>query len=76
LRYADWRAVVARVAARQLQQRESSLFPQLIGHIALGAAVAAYEQWLVDDNAELEVVMATAFNALQFHSAFDAGGDP
>ncbi|MFI5054136.1 MAG: mycofactocin system transcriptional regulator [Acidimicrobiia bacterium] len=73
LRYADWRGVVARFAARQLHQVEHSLLPQLVGHVALGAAVAAYEQWLADEGADLEVFMADAFNALRFDFAGDAG---
>jgi mycofactocin system transcriptional regulator len=76
LRYADWRAVVARFASRRLHQPESSLLPQLVGYLALGAAVAAYEQWLANEAAELEVVMAAAFDALQSQVAFDAGGGP
>jgi mycofactocin system transcriptional regulator len=75
LRYADWRGVVARFAARQLHRPAHSLLPQLVGHVALGAAVAAYEQWLADVDADLEVVMAAAFAALQFHFAVDAGAD-
>lgn len=73
LRYADWRGVVARFAARQLHQPEHSLVPQLVGHVALAAAVAAYEQWLADDDADLEVVMAAAFAALEFRFVVDAG---
>jgi TetR/AcrR family transcriptional regulator, regulator of mycofactocin system len=75
LRYADWRGVVAKFAARQLRRPEPSLLPQLVGHVALAAAVAAYEQWLADDDADLEVVMAAAFAALQFRFAVDTGAD-
>jgi mycofactocin system transcriptional regulator len=64
LRYADWRAVVARFAARQLRQPVSALAPQLIGHVALGAAVAAYEQWLADDRADLATLLGEAFASL------------
>jgi mycofactocin system transcriptional regulator len=75
LRYADWRRVVARFAARRLHQPEHSMLPQLVGHVALGAAVTAYEQWLADEDAELEALMAASFAALQFHVRVGGGGD-
>ena len=64
LRYADWRGVVARHAARCLDQPESSRAVQLVAHVALGAATAAYEQWLADEAADLEAELTAAFNAL------------
>jgi mycofactocin system transcriptional regulator len=64
LRYADWRNVVARFAARRLKQRADALLPQLIGHLALGAAVTAYEQWLADESTDLRRLLKAAFGAL------------
>jgi mycofactocin system transcriptional regulator len=64
LRYADWRGVVARFAARRLKRPVDALLPQLIGHLALGAAVTAYEQWLADESADLRRLLKTAFGAL------------
>ena len=64
LRYADWRAVVARFAARRLDAPVGALGPQLIGHVALGAAVAAYEQWLGDESADLGALLRTAFRSI------------
>ena len=64
LRYADWRGVVARFAARRLKQSADALLPQLVGHLALGAAVTAYEQWLADESADLPQLMTAAFGAL------------
>ena len=61
LRYADWRAVVARFAARRLGAPVEALLPQLIGHLSLGSAVAAYERWLADDRADLAALLAEAF---------------
>ena len=61
LRYADWRGVVARFAARRLDEPVEAPLPQLIGHLALGTAVAAYEQWLADETARLAVLLADAF---------------
>ena len=61
LRYAEWRNVVARFAARRLGEPVDGLRPQLIGHLALGSAVAAYERWLADEGADLGVLLAEAF---------------
>ncbi|HKY75305.1 MAG TPA: mycofactocin system transcriptional regulator, partial [Acidimicrobiia bacterium] len=67
LRYADWRGVVARFAARRLRMPVDDLLPQLIGHLALGAAVTAYEQWLADESADLPRLLSTAFGALDLN---------
>jgi len=64
LRYADWRNVVARFAARRLRQPVDALLPQLVGHLALGAALAAYGQWLADESADLPALLVAAFSAL------------
>jgi hypothetical protein len=37
----------------------------LVGHLALGAAVAAYEQWLADESADLPRLLSAAFDALE-----------
>ncbi|MFD7205471.1 mycofactocin system transcriptional regulator [Streptomyces sp. NPDC059893] len=49
LRYASWRAVVAEFAAHRLGQPHDALLPQLVAHVCLGASVAAYQQWLRQD---------------------------
>ena len=64
LRYADWRGVVSRYAARRLGRGEDELLPQLVGHVSLGAAVAAYEQWLADESSDLGALLQAAFGAL------------
>ena len=61
LRYADWRGVVARFAARRLDQPQDAALPQLIGHLALGSAVAAYEQWLAEPGSDLPALLTGAF---------------
>jgi mycofactocin system transcriptional regulator len=68
LRYAEWRNVVARFAARRLDQPVAALLPQLIGHVSLGAAVTAYEQWLADESADLAGLLTAAFGALDLAS--------
>jgi mycofactocin system transcriptional regulator len=65
LRYADWRAVVARFVAARTGATEGDALPQLVGHVALGVAVASYEQWLADPDADLESVMAASFAQLR-----------
>jgi mycofactocin system transcriptional regulator len=64
LRYADWRGIVARFAARRLRMGADDLFPRLIGHLALGSAVAAYEQWLKDPTSDLGDLLASTFDTL------------
>jgi TetR/AcrR family transcriptional regulator, regulator of mycofactocin system len=73
LRYADWRGVVARFAARRLGQPVDGLRAQLIGHLSLGSAVAAYERWLADESADLGVLLAEAFRLWRLSPAFGAG---
>jgi mycofactocin system transcriptional regulator len=63
-RYAAWRGVVARFAAARLKVPADSLPPQLVGHLALGAAVAAYEQWLQDGTADLAQLLSAAFRSV------------
>ena len=65
LRYAEWRAVVARFAAPRLQAPVDDLGPQLVAHVALAAAVASYEQWLRDERSDLTALLAQAFAALE-----------
>lgn len=64
LRYAEWRGVVARFVARRSGAAVDSLVPQLVGHVVLGAAVAAYERWLSDDSADLGSLLAAALGAV------------
>lgn len=64
LRYAAWRDVVACFAARRLDLPVDALAPQLVGHVALAAAVASYEQWLRDDGSDLSELLSAAFAAL------------
>src|SRR2546421_401473 len=53
LRFAAWQQVVAEFAAERLGQPPGALGPQAIAHAVLGVAVAAYEQWLPDEGADL-----------------------
>jgi TetR/AcrR family transcriptional regulator, regulator of mycofactocin system len=73
LRFADWRDVIAEFVAERTGQRPDSLAPQAIAYAVLGVAVAAYEQWLDDENAELGVLLDSAMR--QLAGAF-AGSTP
>ena len=64
LRYAQWRRAVDEFAAARLGQDPEDLLPRTIGHCALGAALASYEQWLRDDDADLSLLLDRAFRAL------------
>ena len=65
LRNAEWAAVVSRYAARRLNAPVDDLGPQLAGHVALGAASAAYEQWLLDESSDLDALIHRAFTMVQ-----------
>jgi mycofactocin system transcriptional regulator len=64
LRFAAWRDVVAEFAAERTEQRPDSLAPQAIAHAVLGVAIAAYEQWLDDEAADLGVLLDSAMREL------------
>jgi mycofactocin system transcriptional regulator len=64
LRYADWRAVLAGFVGERLGRPADSLVPQTIAHATLGVAVAAYEQWLRHDGAELTALLDEAMREL------------
>ena len=76
LRYARWRAVVAGFAARRLRRSDDELWPQLVGHVALGAAVAAYERWLVDESEDLPALLSAAFDAVALRLPDQDGSTP
>src|SRR3954453_14644012 len=53
LMYARWRDVVTRFVADRTGEKPDDLHPRLVGHTALAAAVAAYEQWLAEPGTDL-----------------------
>jgi TetR/AcrR family transcriptional regulator, regulator of mycofactocin system len=62
--YATWRGAIVEFAARRLNQDEGAILPRTIGYCALGAAMAAYEQWLHDEDALLDELLEQSFSAL------------
>lgn len=64
LRFVQWRRVIADFAAARLGLAPDDLFPTVLGHCALGAALAAYEAWLRDDSADLTTLLDAALGVL------------
>lgn len=62
LRYERWRAVIAGYAARRLGCDESAFAPHVVGHLALGASLAAYEQWLRAPESDLLTLLDAALS--------------
>ncbi|MEH3156174.1 MAG: mycofactocin system transcriptional regulator [Gordonia paraffinivorans] len=54
LMYAGWRQVVADYVAGVTDERPGDHRPQTIAWLLLGVALAAYGQWLADDDADLD----------------------
>jgi len=71
LRYAAWREVIAEFAGQRLGQPPGALAPRTVAYAALGVAVAAYEQWLESDGAELSELLDRAMRELA--AAFGPG---
>jgi hypothetical protein len=61
LRYAEWRQVIAEFVADRLDLRPDDLPPQTIAWACLGICLAAYEQWLERDDADLVKTFEVAF---------------
>jgi TetR/AcrR family transcriptional regulator, regulator of mycofactocin system len=68
LRYAAWRQVITEFVAGRIGQRPDALTPRTIGYVALGVAIAAYEQWLETEHADLGELLDAAMR--QVDAAF------
>ena len=64
LRDAQWRQVVCEFVAGRLVAPVGSLLVQTIGYASLAAAIAAYDVWLTQDDADLLDLLDTAFRDL------------
>jgi mycofactocin system transcriptional regulator len=73
LRYAAWRQVLAEYVGHRMGMPEDSLAPQTIAYAVLGVAIAAYEQWLRHEDADLIHLLDTAMRELA--STFSASSD-
>jgi mycofactocin system transcriptional regulator len=63
LRFAEWRQVIADFVAGRTGQPSCTLLPQTIAYASLGAAIAAYEQWLHADG-DLTTLLDDAMRGL------------
>lgn len=54
VRYRAWRDVVAEFVARRLEQETDELIPTLVGHMALGASMAAFARWVDHPDEDIE----------------------
>ncbi|MFC0247081.1 mycofactocin system transcriptional regulator [Citricoccus parietis] len=64
VKFLDWRRVIAEFTARRLDLEPTSFFPELVGEVALSAAVAAYRQWIPSPDTDLSTFIDTAFAAI------------
>jgi mycofactocin system transcriptional regulator len=64
LRYAEWRGVVSDFAAQRLGVAPDAIEPTAIGWVFLGASLAAYEQWLREDDSDLVELLDCAFRLI------------
>lgn len=67
--YAEWRAVIAAFVARRLDRPVDDLLPQLAGRVSLAVAVASYETWLRDPDADLLELLDSAMGQLRAYLA-------
>jgi len=61
LRYAGWRQVIAEFVAARTGAGADDLQPQAISWACLGLCLAAYEQWLAHEDADLLALIDEAF---------------
>jgi len=74
LMYARWREVVTAFVAERTGCKPVELLPRLVGHTALAAAVAAYEQWLAEPGTPLADLLDQAMRHLS-HGLAPTGED-
>ncbi|MBO0805756.1 MAG: mycofactocin system transcriptional regulator [Nocardiopsaceae bacterium] len=64
LRFTAWRQVIAEFVAARTGRVGDELAPQAIAHAVLGVALAAYEHWLDDAEADLAALLDDAMRQL------------
>ncbi|MFE9602458.1 mycofactocin system transcriptional regulator [Streptomyces hokutonensis] len=65
LRYASWQMAISECVAAREGVPVTAASPRLIGHLALAAAVTAYELWLDDESADLAELLDGVFRRLE-----------
>ena len=63
IRYAAWREVIAEFVSHRLGVTDSSPVPQAVAWACLGISLAAYEQWIDDESADLLELIDESFRA-------------
>src|SRR3954453_14970140 len=69
LRYAEWRDVVARFAARRLRRDPDHVAPQAIAYAALAASTTAFAHWVAHPEKDLLKLLRVSYDLLA--SGFD-----
>ncbi len=64
LRFASWRQVIAEFVGERVGLRADALAPRTIAYAVLGVAIAAYDQWLENEDADLGELLDTAMRHL------------
>ncbi|WP_342782951.1 mycofactocin system transcriptional regulator [Saccharopolyspora hirsuta] len=77
LRFQAWRQVIAEFVGERTGHPADALAPQTIAHATLGVALAAYERWLDEPDAELTDLLDSAMRELAagFADAARSGPD-
>lgn len=69
LRYRDWRAVIAQFVGHRLGVDQTSLLPQVVGHVSLALAIAGHELWLNDESIRLTDAVDQSMSSLERYLA-------
>lgn len=64
LRYTAWRGAVAAWAAGRIGAAPDDLVPEVVGHVALGASMAAFSRWVRHPGEDLEQCIDRSYRAL------------
>jgi TetR/AcrR family transcriptional regulator, regulator of mycofactocin system len=64
LRYAEWREVVARFAARRTRRSPQHLVPQALGYAALAASTSAFAHWVEHPGEDLVKLLRRSYDLL------------
>lgn len=64
VRYAEWRQVVSEFVADRLCQRPDDVTPLMVGHMALGASMAAFVRWVMHPEESLDAHLRIAYEHL------------
>jgi mycofactocin system transcriptional regulator len=69
LKYQSWRAVVASYVGQRFNTAADGLLPRTAGHVTLALALSAYEQWLEQEDRQLQEILGEALSGLRQYLA-------